>query len=218
MEWYYAKNNEKIGPLNDDLIKQLIKTGVITAQTPVWNEGMQDWMPASKSDLKQMIIKNAIRKPSAGTVSVGAKKHSPLKYIVIGVVIGVAGICYLGYRMQKNDTSQSQKASPAQTIYGSWSATLVRSETNFEYTVSYHPDGSFEASLDFPSAIHRYEGTWFIKDSNIYEEVTACNAAASNYGNIRIGQIMVKGSAILDGDYLSYYNENRNRIDLLRVR
>lgn len=42
-EWYYAHNNEPLGPISDDLFYQLRTTGTIDPETLVWREGMSDW-------------------------------------------------------------------------------------------------------------------------------------------------------------------------------
>jgi uncharacterized membrane protein YjgN (DUF898 family) len=43
MEWYYAVDNEQIGPIDEGLFKDLINKGTITESTLVWNQGMEDW-------------------------------------------------------------------------------------------------------------------------------------------------------------------------------
>jgi len=48
MIWYYAKDNQKIGPYSEIDFKKLIKTGVIDLNTLVWRKGMASWQPLSK--------------------------------------------------------------------------------------------------------------------------------------------------------------------------
>jgi len=43
MEWYYSENNERFGPVSDDEIAELAKTGKVTAGTLVWREGWSEW-------------------------------------------------------------------------------------------------------------------------------------------------------------------------------
>ncbi len=45
MNWYYARGDERMGPVDEAQIVALASTGQITAQTLVWREGMADWMP-----------------------------------------------------------------------------------------------------------------------------------------------------------------------------
>lgn len=45
MDWYYAANDERKGPLDQTEFDQLVRQGVITPQTLVWHEGMPEWKP-----------------------------------------------------------------------------------------------------------------------------------------------------------------------------
>lgn len=45
MNWYYARGDERMGPVDDREIVALAATGQIGAQTLVWREGMADWTP-----------------------------------------------------------------------------------------------------------------------------------------------------------------------------
>lgn len=47
MNWYYARGEERMGPVDDQEIAALASTGQITGQTLVWCEGMADWTPWS---------------------------------------------------------------------------------------------------------------------------------------------------------------------------
>lgn len=48
MAWYYAKNNQRMGPVDDALFQSLVISGEITAQTLVWQQGMADWQPYAR--------------------------------------------------------------------------------------------------------------------------------------------------------------------------
>ncbi len=55
MEWYYItdiKNGTRAGPVEEHEIERLINTSVVTRKTPVWREGMNNWMPAGKTEFK----------------------------------------------------------------------------------------------------------------------------------------------------------------------
>ena len=43
MAWYYMKDLERIGPVDDAQFASLITQGVISARTWVWRAGMKDW-------------------------------------------------------------------------------------------------------------------------------------------------------------------------------
>ncbi len=43
MNWYYAINGQRQGPVQQQELERLVSTGVITEQTLIWREGMTDW-------------------------------------------------------------------------------------------------------------------------------------------------------------------------------
>ena len=45
MEWYYAENNERRGPVSDAELDGLIRAGRVTASTQVWRNGWENWAP-----------------------------------------------------------------------------------------------------------------------------------------------------------------------------
>ena len=45
MEWYFSREDEKVGPLDDQEFYELVSRGIVSPETLVWNEGMSDWQP-----------------------------------------------------------------------------------------------------------------------------------------------------------------------------
>ncbi len=45
-DWFYAKDNQKIGPLPESKIRDLLEHGTLAKDSLVWTEGMNDWLPA----------------------------------------------------------------------------------------------------------------------------------------------------------------------------
>lgn len=45
MQWYYAHNNEQLGPVMEEEFRELVSRGVVTPDTLVWNDSMSDWQP-----------------------------------------------------------------------------------------------------------------------------------------------------------------------------
>ena len=43
MQWYYADNQQSIGPVEDEAFKTLVQDGKIKMDTLVWHEGMPQW-------------------------------------------------------------------------------------------------------------------------------------------------------------------------------
>ncbi len=50
-EWYYLADSDKLGPLSDNEISELIQRGDIKRNTLVWANGFSDWIPAEQSPL-----------------------------------------------------------------------------------------------------------------------------------------------------------------------
>ncbi|MCI0683878.1 MAG: DUF4339 domain-containing protein [Gemmataceae bacterium] len=49
-EWYYTTNNQQMGPVSWDELRQLASTGLLHPNDMVWKEGMIDWLKAGKKD------------------------------------------------------------------------------------------------------------------------------------------------------------------------
>ena len=47
-EWFYAKNNEKKGPVSRSHLKSMVVSGEVAGVDLVWREGMKGWIPASE--------------------------------------------------------------------------------------------------------------------------------------------------------------------------
>ncbi|MBI2423092.1 MAG: RDD family protein [Candidatus Hydrogenedentes bacterium] len=45
MEWYYARDGQQLGPVNDQTFERLRISGTISDATLVWNSSMTDWQP-----------------------------------------------------------------------------------------------------------------------------------------------------------------------------
>jgi GYF domain 2 len=47
-EWYYAKDNQQLGPIPASQLKQLATSGQLSPDDLVWKEGMAEWSPAGR--------------------------------------------------------------------------------------------------------------------------------------------------------------------------
>lgn len=52
--WYYAYNNQPVGPMTEAELRQLLAHGTISQQTLVWREGMSGWQPLGRTELAGM--------------------------------------------------------------------------------------------------------------------------------------------------------------------
>lgn len=51
MAWYYMLNGSSQGPVEEAELRQLHQQNVVTLDTPVWTEGMPEWLPLQASSL-----------------------------------------------------------------------------------------------------------------------------------------------------------------------
>ncbi len=48
--WFYARGQERLGPVSAATIRHLLQARAIARETLVWREGMADWLPVAKTD------------------------------------------------------------------------------------------------------------------------------------------------------------------------
>jgi hypothetical protein len=46
-QWYYGREGQQNGPVDEQALRDLIAQGIVTDQTMVWREGMVNWLPKS---------------------------------------------------------------------------------------------------------------------------------------------------------------------------
>jgi uncharacterized RDD family membrane protein YckC len=66
--WWYTEKEKKIGPVEEDELKQLLQSGKIGPRTMLWKEGMDSWGPLDEIDELQT-LKAAIPPPLPPKVS-----------------------------------------------------------------------------------------------------------------------------------------------------
>ncbi|MFT4515318.1 MAG: hypothetical protein ACI89X_004096 [Planctomycetota bacterium] len=49
-QWFYARDNERQGPVSEETIRHLLAAEAIDGDSLVWRDGMPDWMPARDLD------------------------------------------------------------------------------------------------------------------------------------------------------------------------
>lgn len=52
-EWFYAKENEQIGPIGKNELLKLIKQDEVKGRDLVWTQGMEDWRKSKEVDILQ---------------------------------------------------------------------------------------------------------------------------------------------------------------------
>ena len=53
--WYYAFENQQVGPVDEKAIRELIESKTIIASTLVWTKGMTTWQPLSTTALAGLL-------------------------------------------------------------------------------------------------------------------------------------------------------------------
>ena len=51
MQWFYADNNQPVGPVDEARLRELAQAGKIGLDTLVWRQGMANWRPLSETPL-----------------------------------------------------------------------------------------------------------------------------------------------------------------------
>jgi len=78
MEWFYARGDMQRGPVSEDELRDLINNGIIAAETRVWREGMEDWLPVSQvSELADRFLKKAEESGAESDGAVETREDSP---------------------------------------------------------------------------------------------------------------------------------------------
>src|SRR5437763_12943351 len=49
-EWYYTTNQQQMGPVSWDELRQLARSGLLKPNDMVWSDGMAEWVKASRQN------------------------------------------------------------------------------------------------------------------------------------------------------------------------
>ena len=77
MKWHYAFENEEVGPVDDEDLKALLKSGQLSGKVEVWKAGMAEWMPAESLAELLPYVQGA----SAGGVNFGVRENPYAKNV-----------------------------------------------------------------------------------------------------------------------------------------
>ena len=50
-KWFYFSGGKKLGPVDESKLLSMLESGALPAQTKVWTQGMEGWLPASETAL-----------------------------------------------------------------------------------------------------------------------------------------------------------------------
>ena len=74
VNWYYGRDGQQVGPVDDSGRLALAQAGVVHSASLVWHEGMADWVPLGSSDF----IHSAAVGPPPVAARAGASAFSTL--------------------------------------------------------------------------------------------------------------------------------------------
>ena len=97
--WYYTLNNQQVGPVEENEIKKLVGSGVITPATMLWTNGMANWAPIGKTQLAPLVAGTAITPPPmafAAPVIPDDPKVAEMKKLFMWFWISLIGIILFG--------------------------------------------------------------------------------------------------------------------------
>ena len=53
-DWYYMKGSERVGPMSETVLPQLIRSREITKDTMVWRTGLDNWIRADETEINEL--------------------------------------------------------------------------------------------------------------------------------------------------------------------
>jgi TM2 domain-containing membrane protein YozV len=104
--WYYEQSGNRIGPVDEATMRQLIADRTISIDTLVWTNGMANWTPLQQTQLAAGL---PVPPPMSQTATISLQYHSipsqhhpdakdRVAYVLLAVLLGI-GIhnFYAGY-------------------------------------------------------------------------------------------------------------------------
>ncbi len=83
---YIVVNNQQVGPLTEAELKKLVRNGIITSETLVWEPGMLQWAVATQVPLVNKLILLESIPQSAASKTTNANTPHPLQDEVISAL------------------------------------------------------------------------------------------------------------------------------------
>ncbi|MEI8285481.1 MAG: DUF4339 domain-containing protein [bacterium] len=78
MEWYYLDNQkQQVGPIDEADIKSLVANGTMKKTTLVWNENLENWLPARDSSLGTLFPASKTPPPTPNPAPAKSPPHMP---------------------------------------------------------------------------------------------------------------------------------------------
>ena len=94
VEWYYAKDAERVGPVSYHELRGLIENGHVAQDDLVWTRGMEDWRPARDVAELQQPYDAAHAEMPPVVYGAQAPRYHPLAIASLGT--GIFGLLCCG--------------------------------------------------------------------------------------------------------------------------
>ncbi len=97
--WYYEQNGNRIGPVDDATMRQLISDRTISIDTLVWTNGMANWTPLQQTQLAAGLPVPPPMPGNPAPISYNTQAKDRVAYILLALFLGGLGIhnFYAGY-------------------------------------------------------------------------------------------------------------------------
>lgn len=79
-QWWYARGNETLGPIEQDALQALLEAGDLSPGTLVWSEDMAEWRPASEVTAFQEMARRGPPPLPSGTPVPTAATADPARW------------------------------------------------------------------------------------------------------------------------------------------
>lgn len=74
MSWYYHDGQKPVGPIEEAEIIRLAASGAISGRTPVWKQGMAEWVAADACEIKPHLVSVPPPLPQANPPPIAADR------------------------------------------------------------------------------------------------------------------------------------------------
>lgn len=114
MMWYYQQVGQQKGPVDDAVLTAFVRQGVLLPSTPVWREGMAQWLPLNETELAAYAPRITSRSPMPG------KSGTGILWVPFFVLLYIAsGLSIIGFAIP-NTSTLTDFLRPVLIFFGGW--------------------------------------------------------------------------------------------------
>lgn len=96
--WYYQQGENRVGPVSEEMIRNLLLSQILNINSLVWKEGMSNWVPVHQTGLATGLPLPPPPLPNKTMTNSAAKDR--IAYVLLAVFLGSLGIhnFFAGYK------------------------------------------------------------------------------------------------------------------------